>query len=154
MPIPPAFYVNSKKLHPVSLLPTYTQQSSPFESMLFYNCTNFCYICPRNILSHYSSILCIRKTSRLPLSIPYHQHQHFPQLSPPPALPHEKSPAGTKPTGLLMLIPFHLIASGNEEHISLETNWKYYIIKISLPHKDNFPHILFLEQYPLLHHSM
>ena len=122
MPIPPAFYVNSKKLHPVSLLPTYTQQSSPFESMLFYNCTNFCYICPRNILSHYSSILCIRKTSRLPLSIPYHQHQHFPQLSPSPALPHEKSPAGTKPTGLPMLKTkiylFALICGGDDSHLT------------------------------------
>ena len=42
---PPAFYANSKKLHPIFLLPAHTQQSSPLKNSIFYNLTKFCYIC-------------------------------------------------------------------------------------------------------------
>ena len=45
-----------------------------------------------------------------------------------PTSDYEKSPAGTKPTGLPMLMPFYLISSGNKTHTSLETEFEtlYY----------------------------
>ena len=61
-----------------------------------------------------------KKASPLSISIPYHQHQHFPSFLHPLHLPHEKSPAGTKPTGLPMLKAniclFALICGGDEEN--------------------------------------
>ena len=62
----------------------------------------------------------MHEISHLPLSIPYHQPSTFPSFLHPLHLPHEKSPAGTKPTGLPMLKAniclFALICGGDEEN--------------------------------------
>lgn len=92
-----------------------------FQIFLFYNFTNFFHICPRIILSHYFSILYIRKQAPAPLH-PLSLSEGLPQLSPSPSPAHEKSPAGTKPTGLSMLKTkiclFALICGGDDSHLT------------------------------------
>ena len=62
----------------------------------------------------------MHEISHLPLSIPYHQPSTFPSFLHPLHLSHEKSPAGTKPTGLPMLKAkiclFALICGGDGEN--------------------------------------
>ena len=74
----------------------------------------------------------MHEISHLPLSIPYHQPSTFPSFLHPLHLSHEKSPAGTKPTGLPMLKAniclFALICGGDGSHLTFWAKIKFAFI--------------------------
>ena len=132
MPIPPAFYANSK-----NFIRYFYCQLTHNNHLL--SKTLFSIILPSFAISVYElsyHIICFSIIKQASCQSSYYiiRTSTSPQLSLPLALPHEKSPAGTQPTGLPMLKAnfclFALICGGDGSHLTFwvkrETAINYY----------------------------